>query len=45
MPHIASQLSRNQVEELASYLSFLREDFCKIQLDANNASIEIALGQ
>lgn len=24
MPHIASQLSRNQIEELASYLSFLR---------------------
>jgi len=24
MPHIASQLSRNQVEELASYLSFLK---------------------
>jgi cytochrome c553 len=24
MPHIATQLSRNQVEELASYLSFLR---------------------
>jgi cytochrome c553 len=24
MPHIANQLSRNQIEELASYLSFLR---------------------
>jgi cytochrome c553 len=24
MPHIASQLSRNQIEELASYLSFLK---------------------
>lgn len=24
MPHIASQLSQNQIEELASYLSFVR---------------------
>ena len=24
MPHIAEQLPRNQIEELASYLSFLR---------------------
>ena len=24
MPHIAEQLSRNQIEELASYLSFLK---------------------